>query len=148
MALIIFASAYDFSNKNKTISEQQSIVSKVPFDTKTLKIGQITLNIEVADTDVEKEKGLSGREGLAENEGMLFIFDKEGYYGFWMKDMKFAVDIAWLDKNKKIIYIESDVKPETYPKIFNSPELSLFVLEIPAGFLVKNNIKISDQVAF
>ena len=79
VALIIFASAYDFSNKNKTISEQQSIVSKVPFDTKTLKIGQITLNIEVADTDVEKEKGLSGREGLAENEGNAFLFfDKEG----------------------------------------------------------------------
>lgn len=150
MALIVLIFVFVFSNENKTTLKQESIVSKAAFDTtqKKLKIGEIILNIEIADTDAKREQGLSGREGLGENEGMLFVFEKEGNYGFWMKDMKFAIDIAWLDKDKKIIYMENDLKPETYPKIFNSPFPSLFVLEIPSGFLVKNNIQIGDQVAF
>jgi len=115
---------------------------------KTLKMGEITLNIEMADTEAKRVRGLSGREGLAENEGMLFVFEKEGYYGFWMKDMKFAIDMAWLDKDKKIIYIEKNVSPSTYPKVFNSPFPSLYVLETSAEFLSKNNIKNGDFVAF
>jgi uncharacterized protein len=115
---------------------------------KTLKIGEITLNVGVASTDAEREMGLSGKSGLAENGGLLFVFDKEGYYGFWMKDMNFAIDIVWLDKNKKVTHIENNVSPETYPKIFNSPVPSLYVLEIPAGFLVKNKIKIGDTAEF
>lgn len=124
---------------------------------KILKIGGVVLNIEFADTEIARTQGLSGKIakegdplglGLGENEGMLFIFEKPGYYGFWMKDMNFPIDIAWLDKNKKIIYIENNISPNTYPKIFNSPTLSLYVLETPAGFLVENNVKIGDQVAF
>jgi uncharacterized membrane protein (UPF0127 family) len=115
---------------------------------KTLKIGGVTLNIGVADTDIKRELGLSGKKSLAEDEGLLFIFDKEGSYGFWMKDMNFAIDMVWINKDKKITHIESNVLPETYPKIFNSPSPSLYVLETPAGFLLKNNVKIGDQVAF
>jgi len=120
---------------------------------KTLKIRDITLNIEVVDTDAKREKGLSGKLGLAENEGMLFVFDAEGYYGIWMKDMNFPIDIVWLDKDKKIVYIEKNASPDTYPKVFyaqkNSlPILILYVLETPSGFLVKNNIQIGDFVAF
>lgn len=121
--------------------------------TKILKIGEMTLNIEVADTDAKRTQGLSGKVGLGENEGMLFVFEKEGNYGFWMKDMNFPIDIAWLDKDKKIIYVEKNVSPETYPKVFYAIKddvaiLSLFVLETSAGFLAKNNIKIGDFVAF
>ena len=114
----------------------------------SLRIGGTTLNIKVADDDTERIQGLSGRESLEENEGLLFVFDKQGYYGIWMKDMNFPIDIVWLDQNKKIIHIESAVGPETYPKIFNPPNLSLYVLETPSGFLAKNNIKIGDLVAF
>ena len=120
---------------------------------KTLKIDGITLNIEIVDTDATREQGLSGKDGLAENEGMLFVFDTEGYYGFWIKDMKFAIDIAWLNKDKKITHIEKNVSPETYPKIFyafktDAPVLSLYVLETSSGFLAENNIQIGDFVAF
>lgn len=120
---------------------------------KILKIGDNILNIEVADTAETRERGLSGRADLAEGEGLLFVFDTDGYYGFWMKDMNFPIDIAWLDSDKKIIYIEKNISPETYPKVFyaqkdKSPILSLYVLELPAGFLVRNNIQIGDSVAF
>jgi uncharacterized membrane protein (UPF0127 family) len=114
----------------------------------TLKIGTTTLNIEVADTDIKRIKGLSGREGLAENSGLLFVFEKEGYQQFWMKDMKFPIDMAWLDKNKKIIHIESNVSPETYPKTFTSQTPALFVLETPANFFTSHQIPIGTQAEF
>ena len=56
--------------------------------------------------------------------------------------------MAWIDKDKKIIHMEANVQPQTYPKIFNSNVTSLYVLETPAGFLMQNNVKIGDQVAF
>jgi uncharacterized protein len=120
---------------------------------KTVKIGEITLNIIVADTEAKRVQGLSGRDGLEENEGLLFVFETEGYYGFWMKDMKFPIDIAWLDKDRKIIYIEKNVSPETYPKVFyafkaDAPILNLYVLETKANFFEKSKIKIGDVAQF
>ena len=116
--------------------------------TYTFKIGETIMRVGIANTDEERLKGLSGKESLKEGEGLLFIFETEGLYGFWMKDMKFAIDIAWIDKDNKIIYIENDVRPETYPKVFQPLLQSLYVLEAPSGFLSKNNIKIGDFVAF
>lgn len=115
---------------------------------KTLKIGDVVIDIDVAKTDTDREKGLSGREKLAENEGLLFIFEEEGDYGFWMKNMNFPIDIAWLDRNKKIIHIEKNILPETYPKTFSSPEKSLYVLETVAGFFENSKIKIGDFAEF
>jgi uncharacterized protein len=115
---------------------------------KTLNINGITLNIEVANADAEKTKGLSGKSGLADNEGMLFVFEKEGNHGFWMKDMNFPIDIAWLNKNKLIIHIEKDVLPETYPKVFSPSAPSLYVLEAKANFFENNKIKIGDAAEF
>lgn len=120
---------------------------------KTLKIGDLLLNIDVVNTDAEREKGLSGRLNLEDGEGMLFIFENEGYYGFWMKDMNFPIDIAWLNKDKKIIHIEKNVAPDTYPTVFfaqknDLPILSLYVLETKAGFFEKSKIKIGDIAEF
>ena len=138
IVIIVLALAFNFWPKNKDIVD-------IP---KTLKIGEKTLNIEVEITDAERMQGLSGREELGENEGMLFVFEQQGYYDFWMKDMKFPIDIIWLDKNKRITHTENSLNPNTYPKVFTSPIPSLYVLETPAGFLVKNNIQNGDFVAF
>jgi uncharacterized protein len=67
------------------------------------------------------------------------VFDREGYQGFWMKEMNFPIDIVWLNKDKKIVHIEHNVSPDTYPKIFNpnnefNNEKSLYVLETNANF--------------
>lgn len=134
MIILAFAYGFSFSQKVKT--------------PKTLKIGDVTLNIYVAKTDADREKGLSGKEKLAENEGMLFIFEKEDNYGFWMKDMNFPIDIAWLNKDKRIVFIEKNVLPETYPKVFSSPSQSIFVLETAAGFFENSKIKIGDFAEF
>lgn len=109
-------------------------------------IGNTELKVTLANSDRERMTGLSGREGLGEDEGMLFIFENPDFYGIWMKEMKFPIDIAWLDENKKIIYIEKEVKPETYPKVFNPNSRAQFVLEVNAGFFEKNKIKVGDSL--
>ena len=145
---VILATVAIFLNQNQEITQKNNEKT-----IKTLKIDNITLNIAVANTETEREQGLSGKSELAENEGMLFIFDTEGYYGFWMKDMNFPIDMAWLDKNKKIIYIEKNVLPETFPKVFyalenNTPILNQYVLETKANFFEKSGIKIGDFAEF
>ncbi len=118
---------------------------------KILKIGSTTLNIQIADTDSERELGLSYRESLASTTGLLFIFEIPGQYGFWMKDMNFPIDMAWLDENKKIIHIETNVSPETYvknKKVFFPPAKSLYVLETAANWFQNSKIKIGDIAEF
>lgn len=115
---------------------------------KHLKISDNVLNISVADSEQERMQGLSGRQSLAENEGLLFVFEKEAYYGIWMKDMNFPIDIAWLDKDKTIVYIEKNISPQTYPKVFSPTLPSLYVLETKANFFENNKIKIGDLAEF
>ncbi|MDO8430689.1 MAG: DUF192 domain-containing protein [Candidatus Taylorbacteria bacterium] len=98
----------------------------------------------IADTPETHTQGLSNRESLPENTAMLFIFETPDKYGFWMKDMKFSIDIIWLDEKGKIIHIEKDVKPETYPDVFFPPENSLYVLETNAGFAEKNHLMVGN----
>lgn len=105
-------------------------------------------NIEVADTSILMEKGLSGRPGLASNEGMLFEFSDSGKHEFWMKGMKFPIDIIWFNADRQIVHIESSISPDTFPKTFTSEVDSQYVLEISAGQSSKLGLKIGDQFDF
>lgn len=62
-----------------------------------------TFAVSVADTPSERSLGLSGKSALENDEGMLFVFRENGRYGFWMKDMKFSIDIVWIDENRRIV---------------------------------------------
>ena len=113
----------------------------------TVKIGGQTIEVDVADTPAEQAQGLSGREGLAEDEGMLFIFDKPGIHGFWMKDMKFTIDIIWLDEDMRIVYIKENARPELYPETYGPDDgTSMYVLEVVSGFSQMNNLKVGDRM--
>lgn len=89
--------------------------------------------IEVADTEAEQERGLSGRSEIPKNYGMLFVFPDSGKHGFWMKDMKAPIDIIWIKDTGEIVGIEEAVQPETYPAVFYPPEPVSYVLEVAAG---------------
>lgn len=106
----------------------------------TLSFSGVVFNIEIADTQEKRRQGLSGREGLDNNEGMLFIFDQPGIYGFWMKDMNFPIDIVWLDENLTVIGISEKLPPESYPQTFYPPSKTTYVLEINAEEAEKNRI--------
>ena len=91
--------------------------------------------VEIADTPVAQRQGLSGRSHLPVGHGLLFIFDKEGRHGIWMKDMLFPIDIVWLDGNGREVHQEKEVRPDTYPEVFTPPVPARYVLELNAGTL-------------
>ncbi len=95
---------------------------------------------------MEREKGLGSRVELASGRGMLFIFDDRGEHCFWMKDMKFPIDIVWLDETKTIIAKEVNVSPETYPRSFCPGQPSKYVIEVKSG--VASNWEIGAAVPF
>ena len=104
------------------------------------------VRITVADSPLERSQGLSGREGLAADEGMLFVFPEDGVYGFWMKDMLFSIDMLWLDASGNIVHIEKRVAPETYPQSFSSTVPARYVLELPAGYSDEHNLSVGDNM--
>ena len=83
-----------------------------------LSLGSFSIPVTLADSPEEREQGLSGTLSLPKESGLLFLFDKPDFYGFWMKDMAYPLDIVWIDKDFKIIGISKDIAPNSYPQIF------------------------------
>ncbi|KKT82583.1 MAG: hypothetical protein A3B99_03250 [Candidatus Yanofskybacteria bacterium RIFCSPHIGHO2_02_FULL_44_12b] len=109
-------------------------------------IGRAGLRVETADTASERQKGLSGRNSLGDEWGMLFIFPYPQTPGFWMKDMKFPLDIIWIGPDKSVMDIARNISSETFPAIFRPPGPVLYVLEVNAGWAAKNNISPGDKM--
>lgn len=109
-------------------------------DTPIIHIRDVAVRVEVADTDDERIQGLSGRDGLGESDGMLFVFPESGYHTMWMKDMKFPIDIIWIGEDMKIISIDKSVTPETYPRLYRPAR--------PAKYVLETNINFSDTFSF
>tara|TARA_B100001971_G_C17667441_1_gene275826 strand:+ start:22 stop:462 length:441 start_codon:yes stop_codon:yes gene_type:complete len=112
----------------------------------TLKIGDASLEIEIVDMIDQQILGLSGRESLPENAGMLFVYNSSGNPGIWTKNMNFAIDIIWIDKDREVLEITSNVSPDTYPTIFRSQDPILYILEVNAGWSETNNINVGDNI--
>ncbi len=107
-----------------------------------------TIRVTVAESPREREIGLGGRSGLASDEGMLFVFPKDGIYAFWMKDTHFSIDILWLSAEGIIVHMAQNVSPETYPQTFRSETPARFVLELPAGYAKEYTVRVGDIVTF
>jgi uncharacterized membrane protein (UPF0127 family) len=116
-------------------------------NTITVMVGTSTLTLELATTSAEQTQGLSGRLSLAPDRGILFIFDQTGTYGFWMKDMHFALDFIWLDGAGKVIAIDQNISPNTYPKVFYPPTPVKYVIEVNAGWSDSNDVKVGDTLS-
>jgi uncharacterized membrane protein (UPF0127 family) len=99
----------------------------------TLKVNDVTYSLEVLTTLEAQEKGLSGRKSLAPDQMMLFIFNPPQKVGIWMKGMLFPIDIIWLSSDFKVINIEKNVSPDTYPQAFYPKKPAAYVLEAAAG---------------
>ncbi len=90
-------------------------------------------NIEVARTTEERARGLGGRDSLPPENGMLFVFEKAGKHCFWMLDTRISLDMLWFDENDKLIHIERQVSPDSYPQQFCPPGNARNVLELKSG---------------
>lgn len=109
-------------------------------DTRLISVGDTTVVVDVVSTDLLRQKGLSGRESLADGTGMLFVFDTSDRWGIWMKDMRFAIDILWIREDGVVVTLKEHVAPESYPTVFSSTEPARYVLELPAGFARKHGV--------
>lgn len=114
-------------------------IEKVVFD-------NAELLVEIADDPREIEKGLGERESLPSNSGMLFILPAPIIPGFWMKDMKFPVDVIWIDSGKKVIHITEGLTPDTFPETFSPPLPVQYILEVNAGWAQAHGISVGDDV--
>lgn len=125
----------------------------LPFETVAV------FRVEIAGNPKERELGLSGRNSLPKNSGMLFIFSEPDFYNFWMKDMIFGLDFIWIN-GSEIVEITKNVKQEDYN--FASTgiaqgELSATltpkkkvdkVLEVNAGVADRLGIKVGYKIEF
>ncbi len=133
-------------SKQSPADNADSIVADPSTAVVNASIGGQDFKLEKADSIESQQKGLSGRSGLGTGDGMLFSSDIDEEYCMWMKDMKFAIDIVWLDADQKVVYMEQDVKPETYPQDFCAT--SRYVVELPAGTIAKAGIMPGQKVDF
>ncbi len=106
---------------------------------------KISVNAEIADTDETRNRGLMFREELAQNAGMLFIFNESKERAFWMKNTYIPLDIAYID-SRGIINEIYTMKPLDYSIIYNSIKPARYALEVNAGWFKKNNISAGSKI--
>jgi hypothetical protein len=124
---------------------QANGVAADPLLTYPLKINGHSIRAEVANSEEDRRMGLMFRKSLAENQGMLFIYEKEGRYAMWMKNTNVALSVAFIDRNGAILNIE-DMEPQTEDS-HGSKGVAKFSLEMNQGWFKKRGIKKGDHVA-
>ena len=102
--------------------------------------GSVSLSLDLATTTAEEELGLGDRASLPPDRAMLFVFGRSDYYGFWMKDMRFPIDIIWLDAQGQVITVAADVATSTYPHVFYPSAPAAYVLETAAGLSARTGL--------
>ena len=119
-----------------------------------MRIGSATYAVDLAVTPEERRQGLSGRETMPPNAGMLFVFEEEQPLHFWMKDMRFPLDIIWIDAQCRLIDVAAHVP--TPPPGANdadipraqSPAPAQYVLELNAGESARAGLSPGAPVEF
>ncbi len=141
--VLLIGTSYYFFHKD-TVLESENVNP----NEESITVGGVDLLVDIADEPDEQTQGLSDRDMMAENKGMLFVFPEPLIPGFWMKDMLFSLDMLWIDSDLKVIAITKNISPDTYPNIFRPPFPVLYVLEVNAGWSDRNNIKVGDKIEF
>jgi len=103
------------------------------------------IDLEIADNDYERALGLMNRKDMNENQGMLFIFPRQDYQSFWMRNTLISLDMIFVNDQKRIVTIHKNTKilsETSYP----SSQPSMYVVEVLAGFTDRHNIQVSDKI--
>lgn len=119
--------------------------------TQQVKINDTVISIAIADTQEKRSKGLGGRENLASDSGMLFVFDRADRYSFWMKGLKFPLDFVWI-RDMEVVDISENVQPpaegtpDSSLQIYSANTGVDKVLEVAGGFVKAHGIKVGDKI--
>ncbi|HSX18615.1 MAG TPA: DUF192 domain-containing protein [Candidatus Saccharimonadales bacterium] len=149
--ILIFGKGYSSGSFFTASQSTQSASVKKGYT--VVKIRDLVVNAKLASNPNDRKKGLSKMDSLPIDSGMLFVFETSGDYAFWMKDMKFPIDIIWIDENKRIVSIVQYATPEPGRKDaeltqYKSNLNSKYVLEVNAGLTQRSNIQVGDTADF
>ncbi len=114
-------------------------------------INGFKIAVELADTQSKRSQGLGGRDKLASNSGMLFIFPEAKKYSFWMKGLKFPLDIIWIRQKQVVDIIKNAMPPEPSQSeeslpIYQPHQEVDMVLEVNGGFVDSHSIKVGNII--
>jgi uncharacterized membrane protein (UPF0127 family) len=127
-----------------TIDERYA--SRIEYTTQLLAVGSGVVQADIADTFEKRVRGLSGRPTLAPTGAMLFVFNEDDRHSIWMKDMRFSIDILWLDSAYRVVDIKQEATPDSYPEIFRPSTSARYVLELPAGSVERFGVGVGDSI--
>jgi len=123
-----------------------SKLESVEFPIGTIKVDETVLEVQVADTEPRRVRGLMFQDQLPYDKGMIFVFNESGVYSLWMLNMQFSLDMIWFDENGDIVHIEKNIPPCKTPteimacqSIIPSGEAK-YILEVSSGFIDQFNI--------
>jgi len=124
----------------------ESKLESVEFPMGTIKVDDIPLQVQIADTEPRRIRGLMFQDQLPYDQGMIFVFEQSGLYSLWMLNMQFSLDMIWFDQDGKVVHIEKDVPPcKTALEIASCQSVipedeAVYVLEVTSGFIDQNDI--------
>jgi uncharacterized membrane protein (UPF0127 family) len=110
-----------------------------------LKISNVPLTVEIADTPQASENGLMFRDSLPEDRGMLFLFEQPKKASFWMRNTKIPLSIAYIDSTEKILEIKS-MNPLDETVVPSSSDQVAYALEVNQGWFVRHGISSGAKV--
>jgi uncharacterized membrane protein (UPF0127 family) len=112
--------------------------------TTTVKVGPHPLKVEVVANDADRGRGLMHRKSLGRNDGMLFIFDEQGYHSMWMKNTLIPLSVAFIDAQGTILNV-LDMEPQT-EDVHMSAGPSIYAIEVNKGWFAEKKVKAGDKV--
>ena len=125
---------------------QDSKLESVEFPRGTILVDEIPLEVQIADSEPRRVRGLMFQEQLPSDQGMIFVFEKPGLYSLWMLNMQFPLDMIWFDQDGAVVHIEKNVPPcktaleiTTCQSVIPDNE-AFYVLEVTTGFVDEHNI--------
>lgn len=150
LLILIIAGLFVTRNPNLQINFVD-MFSKTKYQIMDIKIKDTKLKVYIADTDAKRAKGLSDRQSLASNSGMLFVYDEESIRRFWMKGMKFPIDIIWIRKDEVVDVLINAPFPakgtsDSKLSMYQSNEPVDKVLEVNSGFINQHAVAIGDRI--
>ena len=123
-----------------------SKLESVAFPLGTITVDGIPLQVQIADSEPRRTRGLMFQDQLPYDQGMIFVFSEPGIYSFWMLNLQFPLDIIWFDAQGRVVHIVEDAPPcKTTVELVACESMvpdaeALYVLEVTAGFVKENNI--------
>ena len=153
VALLIVAAVTLFvakpqSSTNKNLDSSDSRRNNLPIVTAHIKNKEF--HLYAPESEIDRQTGLAAFDSLPHDEGMIFRCLPPSELGIWMKNMKFDIDVIWLDETNAITHLERKISKDSYPTQYKNPTSapSTYLIELPKGSVDDLSLKIGDIVSY